>query len=278
MLIFARGDKRMELLQYIDANFSGVLSVAVSAITALVTLVYVIFTYKQMKASQASTETAIKQLQVSNQPCIITEISETCGSKCFSGTRRQLRVELNLENVGDSPALSVYAFAHLELQYTKHIKSSSNIVEMDFLPDFIKCIKVGENGVASVRFETFEINMLVEDLRINYEKNMMRLRTNSYHPPYRGTVLVIETYYRNVLGQWFKNTIRQEILWLNDKHAAPRKTNDINENTIPPRLLEQDTEFELQLVSPRLSVLSTELINSTVIEEKLEKYSRYLKY
>lgn len=107
---------------------------------------------------------------------------------------------------------------------------------------------------------------------------MMRLRTNSYHPPYRGTVLVIETYYRNVLGQWFKNTIRQEILWLNDKHAAPRKTNDINENTIPPRLLEQDTEFELQLVSPRLSVLSTELINSTVIEEKLEKYSRYLKY
>lgn len=268
----------MEILRYIDANYSGILSVMIATMTALVTLVYVIFTYKQMKISQASTETAIKQLRLNNQPCVITEISETYGSECFSGTRRQLHIELNLENVGDSPALSVYVFAYLELQHTKHIKSSSNIVEMDFLPDFVKYIKVGEKGVASVRFETFEINMLLEDLRIAYEKNMKRLYVEPYHSPYRGTVLVIETYYRNVLGQWFKNTIRQEIMWLNDKHAEPRKTNNINENTIPPRILEKDTEFELQLVSPHLSVFSTELIDSTVMERKLEKYSRYLKY
>ena len=265
----------MEILRYIDANNSGILSVMIATMTALVTLVYVIFTYKQMKISQASTETAIKQLRLNNQPCVITEISETYGSECFSGTRH---IELNLENVGDSPALSVYVFAYLELQHTKHIKNSSNIVEMDFLPDFVKCIKVGEKGVASVRFETFEINMLLEDLRIAYEKNMKRLYVEPYHSPYRGTVLVIETYYRNVLGQWFKNTIRQEIMWLNDKHAEPRKTNNINENTIPPRILEKDTEFELQLVSPHLSVFSTELIDSTVMERKLEKYSRYLKY
>ena len=105
---------------------------------------------------------------------------------------------------------------------------------------------------ASIRFETFEINMLVEDLRINHEKNVKRLIVNPYRPHYRGTVLVIEVYFRNVLGQWFKNTVRQEIAWLIDKHAEPRKTHNINENTIPPRPL--------------------------VIEEKLLQYKDDLKY
>lgn len=127
-------------------------------------------------------------------------------------------------------------------------------------------------------FETSEINMLVEDLRIEHEKNVQRLRVNPYQTPYRGTVLVIEIYYRNVLGQWFKNTLRQEIRWLNDKNAKPRKTNDINENTIPPCLLNENTEFELQLVSPKFSVFSTNLVEAKEIEHKLEQYKEDLKY
>lgn len=268
----------MELLQYINTNLSGVLGVVVAIITALITLVYVVFTYKQMKTAQNATETAIKQLQLNNQPCIIAEISQTYGSKCFSETRRQLNIHIQLENVGDSPALTVYTFAHLELQHIKHAQNGSSTVNMDYLPDFIKCIKMGEQAKASVRFETFEINMLVEDLRINHEKNLKRLITNPYQSHYRGTVLVIEVYYRNVLGQWFKNILRQEISWLNDKHAEPRKTNDVNENTIPPRILEKNTEFKLQLVSPKLSVFKTDLIEPQVIEEKLSRYKNDLKY
>lgn len=118
--------------------------------------------------------------------------------------------------------------------------------------------------------------MLVEDLRINHEKNVKRLIVNPYRPHYRGTVLVIEVYFRNVLGQWFKNTVRQEIAWLIDKHAEPRKTH--NENTIPPRPLGQNTEFELQLVSPKMSVFQTDLIEAKVIEEKLLQYKDDLKY
>ena len=137
---------------------------------------------------------------------------------------------------------------------------------------------MGEQAKSSVRFETFEINMLVEDLRINHEKNVKRLIVNPYQPHYRGTVLVVEVYYRNVLGQWFKNTLRQEISWLNDKHAEPRKTNNINENTIPPRLLEDNTKFELQLVSPKLSVFETDLVEAKVVEDKLSQYKEDLKY
>lgn len=268
----------MGTLQYINANLSGVLSAVIALITALITLVYVVFTYKQMKATQNATDTAIKQLQLNNQPCVIAEIFRTYGGKCFSGTRRQLHIDVELENVGDSPALTTYTFAYLELQNTKHVKNGSNIVNMDYLPDFIKCIKANEKKKASIRFETFEINMLVEDLRINHEKNVKRLIVNPYRPHYRGTVLVIEVYFRNVLGQWFKNTVRQEIAWLIDKHAEPRKTHNINENTIPPRPLGQNTEFELQLVSPKMSVFQTDLIEAKVIEEKLLQYKDDLKY
>lgn len=59
----------MGTLQYINANLSGVLSAVIALITALITLVYVFFTYKQMKATQNATDTAIKQLQLNNQPC-----------------------------------------------------------------------------------------------------------------------------------------------------------------------------------------------------------------
>lgn len=268
----------METLQYINTNFSGVLSVAVAIITALITLVYVIFTYKQMKAAQNANEAAIKQLRLGNQPCIIAEISRTFGSKCFSGTRRQLHIELTLENVGDSPALCVYTFAHLELQHTRNNTNNSNIVNMDYVPDFNKCLKVGAQDKSSVRFETSEINMLVEDLRIGHGKNVQRLVTDPHRTPYRGTVLVVEIYYRNVLGQWFKNTLRREIKWLNDKNVKPRKTNYINENTIPPCPLNSNTEFELHFISPKFSVFSTALVEAKEIEEKLEQYKKYLKY
>ena len=39
----------MELLQFINTNLSGILSVAVSTITAIITLVYVVFTYKRKR-------------------------------------------------------------------------------------------------------------------------------------------------------------------------------------------------------------------------------------
>ena len=103
-----------EILYSINA-YSGLLSIAVAVITAGITLVYVIFTYKQMKSAQSSSEAAIQQIKLSNQPCVIYEEINTYGTECFSGERRQLAIEVNLENVGDSPAISVYTFSKLQL-------------------------------------------------------------------------------------------------------------------------------------------------------------------
>ena len=120
--------------------------------------------------------------------------------------------------------------------------------------------------------------MLVEDLRISHEKNVQRLIDNPSRMHYRGTILVVEIYYKNILGQWFKNIIRKEICWLNDKNAPPRKTHNINENTIPPCPLNDDTEFELNLISPRLSIYSTNLAEASEIEDKLKQYKEFFEY
>ena len=269
----------MEIIQFINTNLSGILSVVVSGITAVITLIYVVFTYKQMRATQKSVELTLEQMKTSNQPCVAVEIADTNGSACFTESgRRQLWIELKLENIGDSPALEVYVLSHMELQHTKNVSDGSNIVDMDYYPDYLKYIKPDATQTVDLRYETNEINMLVEDLRYCHEKNVHRLHTNPYKHHYHGTVLVVEVYYKNLLGQWFKNTLKQQISWLVDKNAPPRKTNNLNENTIPPCLLKEDTEFTLQLVSNRFSPAGIELVNVEEIQEKLSPYQDELPF
>ena len=161
----------MEIIQFINTNLSGILSVVVSGITAVITLIYVVFTYKQMKATQKSVELTLEQMKTSNQPCVAVEIADTNGSACFTESgRRQLWIELKLENIGDSPALEVYVLSHMELQHTKNVSDGSNIVDMDYYPDYLKYIKPDATHTVDLRFETNEINMLVEDLRYCHEK------------------------------------------------------------------------------------------------------------
>ena len=107
---------------------------------------------------------------------------------------------------------------------------------------------------------------------------MHRLRTNPYKHPYRGTVLVVEVYYKNLLGQWFKNTLKQQICWLVDVNASQRKTENLNENTIPPCLLGRDTDFTLQLVSSKFSPAGIELVGIDEVQEKLDPYQEELSF
>ena len=163
----------MDILQFINTYLSGILSVLVSAITAVITLIYVIFTYKQMKASQKSVEQTSEQMKINNQPCVVADISQTHGSACFTESgRRQLHIELEIENIGDSPALEIYALSHMELQHTKNVTDGSNIVDMDYYPDYLRYVKPNERQTISVRYETDEINMLVsilEDIKYKYD-------------------------------------------------------------------------------------------------------------
>ena len=101
----------MELVNLIN-QYSGLLNVMVAFITAIITLIYVIFTYKQMKASQDSLKLAIKQFKVDKQPCIVYKTIKSEGTHCFYKQRRQLHINLKIENIGDAPAMSIYVFSY----------------------------------------------------------------------------------------------------------------------------------------------------------------------
>ena len=99
----------MELVNLIN-QYSGLLNVMVAFITAIITLIYVIFTYKQMKASQDSLKLAIKQFKVDKQPCIVYKTIKSEGTHCFYKQRRQLHINLKIENIGDAPV--IYALSN----------------------------------------------------------------------------------------------------------------------------------------------------------------------
>ena len=248
-------------------EYAGVLSVAVSFITAAITLIYVIFTYKQMKATQDTLKASLKQIKVDKQPCIVYKEIKTEGTNCFYKKRRQLHVNLKLQNIGDAPAMSIYVFSHLELQYSEE---TLRYVNMEYLPDFVPFLKVGSKVDVSTRYETNEINLLLEDLSVASAKNIHRVNTDATKERYKYANLVIEIYYKNILGQWFKNERHIEVLGIletkeNDKKAMVKPANSLKDNVW----------FELQLIAPAFSQSDIGMVDGREIKDKLKSYERY---
>lgn len=246
-------------------SYSGLLSVGVSAITAIITLIYVIFTYRQLMASQDSLKMVVKQIKVDKQPCIVYENIETIGSNCFCGKRRQLHINLELENIGDAPAMSIYVFSYLRLQNNNEISN----VNMEYLPDYVHFLKVGSKIEVSTRYETDEINLLLEDLSVTSAKNIHRVKTDPSKESYRGTDLVIELYYKNLLGQWFINERHIQIL-----DVLEKKEDGETEIVEPPNSLKSDVWFELQLIASAFSKSDIRMVDKQEIKDKIEVYKR----
>ena len=67
----------MDFWNNINQNYAAVLSLGTSIITAIITGVYVAFTYRQMKATQDSVKAINKQFVLDKQPCIVPEIASS---------------------------------------------------------------------------------------------------------------------------------------------------------------------------------------------------------
>ena len=253
----------MNILELLN-TYSGVLNLVVSFIMAIITLVYVVFTYKQAQAAQNALKTTIKQIKVEKQPCVVYENVKGVGSDCFGNGRRQLHIQLELENIGNSPAMSVYVFSYLELQ---HIKSESNIVNMYYLPDFVSFIKENSKVEVSTRFEEDEINLLLEDLSIASAKNIQRIKDDPTRFPYLGTTLVIEIYYKDILGQWFKNVKHISIAEIEENNKRGK-----GKVISPANLLKDNVWFGLRFIAPQFSKNSIEMVEEAEIKEKLKLY------
>lgn len=254
-----------DLLIFVNKNVA-IFDVLVSLVTAIITLVCVIFTFWQARIAQKALKTASMQMRVEKQPCIVYEDIKTEGTNCFWEDRRQLHINLTLQNIGDSPAMCVYVFSHLELQYAE---DGNGIVDMYYLPDFVPYINVGSKADASIRYEEVEIDLLIEDLSIGAVKNAQRIKTDATRESYKGTVLVVETYYKNMLGQWFKNERHVEILDILERKEGGKK-----EIVDPPNSLKDDVWFELELIAPAFSLSNIQTVDEKEIKDRLIAFER----
>ena len=112
--------------------------------------------------------------------------------------------------------------------------------------------------------------MLLEDLSVTSAKNVHRINTDATREAYKGVDLVIEIYYKNLLGQWFVNERHTEVL-----EVLERKENGKTQIVNPPNSLKEDVWFELQLIATAFSKCDIRMADKQEIKEKLEPYGRY---
>lgn len=290
-------DFSTDIIKNINNNYANVIGFMVSFMTAIITTIYVIFTYKQVKvaeqsialaeqsatysqlavtANQEMVESMNQQIKQANNPCIVPEITKSHGTSCFYKTRRQLHINFEIKNIGDSPAISIYAFAWFKLKHT--LCDGKDNVAMYFLPDYIPNLEVNKKNKFSVRFETDEIKALINDLSRAYSLNTERINTDPSKAAYPDTDLVLRIYYKNIAGQWYEVTYIREILSIEVKGKSfeDKKSNKTKikafEKSVPPQSLDNRDVFELEFISEMFSLLDIKLVDEDKIEKLLSPF------
>lgn len=265
----------MGFLQTLNNDYAMVVSLAISLITMVITLIYVLLTRKQVVAARDSVNAMREQLKLQQQPCVVISNLTSHGSKVLNESgRRQLTVYFDADNVGNSPALSIYFFSHIDLRYLMTEDRQRVFIKMFGLPEHFTHIGVNNKRYAFVHYEEKEIRMLIEDLSIAYQKNIERLKTNPSEYAFPGSTLVLEVYYMNSMNQWFCHKYTSEILWLNPINGPSRESHNINETTIPPNKLTDPTEFHLQFTSEMFSTSEYRTVDYQELEQKIQEYGR----
>ena len=261
-----------ELVQNINQNYAALISCLISLVTAITTIIYVVFTHHQMKATQESVKLMQIEMKQARQPCIAVSINRVYSGKAIpSNGRRQMPVEFTIENIGDAPALSVFSISHLELQNVFNKDGNKN-VEMFSGPLLTPFLRAGESAEEDLHYENKQIDLMFTDLAATMDKNWERIKNNPYQPSFHGTEIIIQVYYKNLNDQWFESRLKQEIAWGYDNYTKNKTKHNLNEFTFPPRVVKNEDEFELQLCSPKLSPLNIQMVSREEVEKELLKY------
>ena len=264
----------LEFIKSINSDYAGVLSLLSSLVMVIVTIIYVRHTKRQAYYAKESAELVAKQIKTDKQPCVVPLVIDSYGSAWDASdyTRIQLGFTIKLKNVGNSPAINVYTLADFELQFIKDSDGNKKLLPAALLPGFIQALSAEEETEINIHFETAEIKELICELRKTAEKNWERLRTNPSHNHYNGANLKIRVFFKNLMGQWCESTISYEIPWLVFKNPPPRKTHNLNENTIPPKEIHEGDEFKAVLSSHHIAPFVFAMTTEERVTDLLQKY------
>lgn len=264
----------IDFLKDINNNFAGVLSLVSSIVLVTVTIVYVIQTKRQANYAKQSVDLFSKQMMLEKQPCLVPEIIDSHGYAFDASdyTRIQLGFDINLKNVGESPAINIYALADFELNLSLDEQGNKKVLSAALVPVFVQALSAGDEHNTTIHFETKEIKGLVKELTKSHNMNIQRIKEEPTHHAYHGASIVIRIYYKNLMGQWCESRLSQEICWLEYIDPPKQKTHDLNENTIPPKQIKKGDRFRAVLVSNHRVPFSFRFITEEYANEQLIQY------
>lgn len=263
-----------DILKELNNNYANILSLFSSIVMILVTGIYVVFTYRQAKYAKQSLDAVQKQFRAERQPCVVPSISCATGTSWDTGEyiRRQLGVSIDLENAGDSPALTVFVIASLSINFPPENWDRTIPLYAAHGPDYLQVIPPNAKASARIIFENSELIPLYKSLETAMKLNLERIQVSPSKHAYRGAQVIIQTFYKNVLGQWYESKLTREISWFISKDKRPSHSNNLNEFTYPPLLPDTGEHVEAQFISPRMSPLSVNMVSEDYVLSVLSEF------
>lgn len=241
------------------SNNEELVQLTCSLCMLIVTIIYVVMTWKQAKYTKQSFLESVKQTREDRQPYIIPTINKVSGVAfdTLASIRVQLSFQCNIENVGDSSAVSVYSFLYARIKSQK----DNSLVHAHLIPVYHYSIGVGKQESDDIHFETEQFRDIVEDLEISHVKNMKRIETDPSQEPYSGPSIILRVLYKNMMGQWFESELEQELLELN--HAGGRKEMVKNQDVA------DGDSYNGLMINPCFSRLKRQMVSEQYVKEVL---------
>jgi len=194
-----------------DPLWMTVLSLVADFAMIIVTIIYVVFTWRLVKITKQS-------FQCQLVPLIGIEIKKIVVGPPFGPGRRQMSVELCLSNVGNAPAINVLIDSEFDFRYSKI--SGDSIIPQRFEPTAVAFIPQGGKISGPHIDQSYGnrfVSSLLDEAREAHRLNAHRIATNPTHEPYKMSRLTVFSYYRNAVGQYFKGCYSCEVCVFNPK-------------------------------------------------------------
>lgn len=267
-----------DLLKEINQDYSNLLTALFSFLLFAVTAVYVIFTYKQVKISKKSIALNIDYLkQLENEhktsitPVLVPIDVKTHGGGLFQiyeTWNRKLNVYCNIKNIGNSPAIQIYAKIGVKLKFVTENEHSTSTEYR-----YIGALAINENNDAMMSFEKDKLTSLLEDISIMLKKNIDKVKNNNGQKLVAGSTLVINLVYSNIHNQYYKTIYERDIIGLSVIEDEKNERNYL----INELELGDNEQFELMLINPSSSRLEFTLLSETEAEDFIKKTEEFLR-
>ena len=258
-------------------NHADVLGLVSSFCMLLVTSIYAIITWWNVRYTKRTLFESIKQNREEKQPYVVPTIKDISGVAFDASTylRIQLSFKYKLENVGDSAAVTLYTLLYARMEH----QSEHKLVYAHLMPNYEHSLKVGQEIDDHLHFETNEFREIVEDLEICHVKNMKRIETDATITPFHGPTIILRTLYKNMAGQWFESVLEQELLGIEKLSKAPQEGTEKDSKELGiknpgERVTNNEIKdgdiYEGGMINPSYSRLSRMIVDDYYVKEILE--------